>query len=362
MGNIAIDFSDQPSLLDYLPKTSASNEGHYNHYVETTDLFQGKMKHGWYLFLQDASARQHYQDYVHRGDWLSKATGTSHAMHALLSSGKGGTVQFAKHVAGDHYEEHKSQHSSSSASGGSTISTTKHHLIDIAFHDHDTQGVLHSIVFPIFLHSDDYKNWVAHRLEDTESTIELYKGERLTLEILPDQAMRMKDTLANGMSVVDPLEIRKLYFHEYWLYQFLAYVEELPIPISLATARFDRRGFPLIYVNKSFERMTLYERKDIIGKNCKFLHSHETESQKMSRVTEALRNAQAVKVMVSNIRKTGESFMNLLAMKPIFDVNGVYSYVVCAHYEVTDYQHIAYNISQVDDFLVSIPNIVTTHY
>jgi PAS domain S-box-containing protein len=30
-------------------------------------------------------------------------------------------------------------------------------------------------------------------------------------------------------------------------------------------------GLPLIYVNGEFEKLTGYEKKEIIGKNCKFL-------------------------------------------------------------------------------------------
>jgi hypothetical protein len=102
----------------------------------------------------------------------------------------------------------------------------------------------------------------------------------------------------------------------------LAAVEGLPIGFVLSTARKDRPGFPVMFVNKHFEKMTGYRyalgivsveilskywplpscdrrgnmfasRKDIIGVNCKFLQCDESEKDQIA--------GKAVNIPVCNV-------------------------------------------------------------
>jgi hypothetical protein len=63
--------------------------------------------------------------------------------------------------------------------------------------------------------------------------------------------------------------------------------------------------------------------------NCRFLQKgrqegHEAETESIARLTEALREAKPLKVAITNWRKDGTAFRNLLAIKPIMDQNGDY--------------------------------------
>ena len=63
--------------------------------------------------------------------------------------------------------------------------------------------------------------------------------------------------------------------------------------------------------------------------NCRFLQKgriegHESEVESVARLTEALREAKPLKVAITNWRKDGTAFRNLLAIKPIMDQNGDY--------------------------------------
>lgn len=66
----------------------------------------------------------------------------------------------------------------------------------------------------------------------------------------------------------------------------------------------------------------------IIGKNCRFLQSDKTESESIKSLSEALKYAKPTRVSITNVRKDGTLFRNLLAIKPVFDENGVYRYVL----------------------------------
>ncbi len=376
MGNVLIQPSD---YLDALPRMATSfGEDNFidtfQYHAEITDLVSSKLKHSWNLFIQQSTtASITYQEFIRRGDWISKSNSHLNTLPVSLS----GLRSLAFHTEGkssslEDLEEKKTQGttegkvSSQTPQSQANASHQKQAIIDHCFTGVETQPWLHTIVFPLFLQSEDYRNYVASCLEDNEANEFLYQGEKQTLEsltiIFDQQTNRVKDTLASGLSIIDYSEWKRLSFHEYWLFQLVSFSEEFPFPISLATARFDRRGFPLVYVNKAFERMTLYERKEVIGKNCKLLQSHESENEKILKMSEALRYARAVKVVVTNQRKIGESFTNVVAMKPIFDQNGIYSYVICIHAEVTNYESIPYNISPLDDFLAIIPNVISTNY
>jgi hypothetical protein len=94
------------------------------------------------------------------------------------------------------------------------------------------------------------------------------------------------------------------------------------------------KGFPLIHVNKKFEEMTLYSKSDCIGRGGGFLQRRKTsesstfgnepftESVSIAKMSQALANAQPVRVLVSDFKKDGSPFTNLLFMKPILDQHG----------------------------------------
>lgn len=111
-----------------------------------------------------------------------------------------------------------------------------------------------------------------------------------------------------------------------WLRALLSSLENIPVCVSVAAASSASRGFPLIYVNKSFERATGYQRSEVLGKNCKFLqtgkHGEAAEPESIAKLTAALSAKEAIKITITNFRKDGTPFRNLLAVKPIFDEKG----------------------------------------
>jgi hypothetical protein len=77
-------------------------------------------------------------------------------------------------------------------------------------------------------------------------------------------------------------------------------------------------SFPLCYVNQSFEALTQWSRTELYGQSARCLHSEEvTEMQQVERVKEALHALQPTKLAITNLRRDGSSFVNLLALKPV---------------------------------------------
>ena len=113
-----------------------------------------------------------------------------------------------------------------------------------------------------------------------------------------------------------------------WLKRLITLVENLPICVTVSSAI---RGFPLIYVNKQFEKMTKYNKTDIIGQNCRFLQPDITpknENLQYILMRNALEHKSPVSVIITNEKADGTPFQNLLALAPIIDKLENYIFVL----------------------------------
>lgn len=149
-----------------------------------------------------------------------------------------------------------------------------------------------------------------------------------------------------------------------WLAHLLSSVENLPVCVSLAAANKMLSGFPLIYVNAAFESTTGYPREEIIGQNCRFLQmgkvaGHISEVESIQLMSTALREGRQVKVSITNFKKDGTPFRNLLAMKPIFDMKGKYIFVLGIQFDIGDGKASPKKMRIIDDLFRVLPNTIT---
>ena len=123
-----------------------------------------------------------------------------------------------------------------------------------------------------------------------------------------------------------------------WLKKVISIAENLDICVTISSAKKQHFGFPLIYVNKHFELTTGYMRNDILGKNCKFLQpsipivKEETQYQLL---TACLSQAIPTSVIITNVKKDGTPFYNLLSLKPVIDADNKYLYNIGIQTEIT---------------------------
>jgi PAS domain S-box-containing protein len=202
-------------------------------------------------------------------------------------------------------------------------------------------------VFPDFVKSKEYK-----RYRDEE------KSRSENVSVHSQGIPGGQSIIDTALASVDVKEIDRLLQSGSWLTSLLASVENLPVCVSLSTARKDRPGFPLIYVNACFEFTTGYPRSEIVGQNCRFLQADKAEAESITRLSNALRDAKPVKVAITNFRKDGTPFKNLLAMKPIFDEAGVYRYVVGVQFDVTQEDATPMKLKLADELIRMLPNTI----
>lgn len=180
-----------------------------------------------------------------------------------------------------------------------------------------------------------------------------------------DDRLRLRRVLESNVRTIDPamLEV-SLSRAECWLGKLLQFLDQMPLCLSVATATpsvISSTSFPLVYVNQAFEHMTLYERHDILGQNCRFLQNGKVEVHQVEKMRAALSDKQPVNLALTNARKDGSTFFNLLAMRPVFNSKGDYSHVIAAQYDLSQQPPEGFSVDlyAVDIILRLLPAVIS---
>ena len=93
---------------------------------------------------------------------------------------------------------------------------------------------------------------------------------------------------------------------------------------------------PIIYANPGFERISGYEAKEAIGKNCRFLQGPDTEQPCLDKIRQAITEEKECSVTLRNYRKDGTIFWNELTISPIRDISGKLTQFIGVQTDVTE--------------------------
>lgn len=93
---------------------------------------------------------------------------------------------------------------------------------------------------------------------------------------------------------------------------------------------------PIVFANEAFELITGYNRKETIGRNCRFLQGDDQGQAELEKIRSAVRKKQAVTVTLRNYRKDGEMFYNRTTIRPLFDREGNLVYYLGLQYDITN--------------------------
>jgi len=117
-----------------------------------------------------------------------------------------------------------------------------------------------------------------------------------------------------------------------WLHSFVPVAETYPACIVISDMLMP--GNPMCFVNPEFCRVTGYAKDEVQGRNCRFLQGPRTEPQSVAVIQDTLRRGVDCHVRITNYRKSGDLFENLLTMRPVHDSNGVYRFCIGVQFEV----------------------------
>lgn len=76
---------------------------------------------------------------------------------------------------------------------------------------------------------------------------------------------------------------------------------------------------PIIYVNPAFLDLTGYEKREVLGQNCRFLQGRNTKKESIAAVRKMVEGKRLSSVDIVNYRKDGSEFINSLQIGPVFD-------------------------------------------
>jgi PAS domain S-box-containing protein len=188
--------------------------------------------------------------------------------------------------------------------------------------------------FNDFMSSSRFREWFwTRRVRATEHNSRLYECLK---------TVSTEDFYAQ----LSPLSWRVILFKE---------LENLPFSVSVADA--SQEGFPLLFINSKFRQMSGFSDEDAIGKSNKFLQGGIVEADMRAIMTETLAAKKVCRVFVTNKRKDGTVFRNLLSMKPVTNLLGEYRYVIGMQFDVTAFESSVLAMNAATDLFDLLPTV-----
>lgn len=115
---------------------------------------------------------------------------------------------------------------------------------------------------------------------------------------------------------------------------FAAAVRATRMPMIITDPRQDDN--PIIFCNEAFQKLTGYDREEIIGANCRFLQGPDTDREKVAEVRRAVEAGTDVAVDLLNYRKDGSTFWNALYVSPVRNKEGEIEFFFASQLDVSD--------------------------
>jgi len=139
-----------------------------------------------------------------------------------------------------------------------------------------------------------------------------------------------------------------------WVHSFVAVAESFPACIVISDMTMP--GNPMFFINQEFSRVTGYAKHEAQGRNCRFLQGPRTEPNSVAVIQDTLRRGVDCHVKLTNYRKTGELFENLLTMRPVHDSNGVYRFCIGVQFEVSHDMSLKSRIAKLEKLIKLLPS------
>jgi two-component system, NtrC family, sensor kinase len=117
-----------------------------------------------------------------------------------------------------------------------------------------------------------------------------------------------------------------------WLYDRAMAATSTGIVISDAT----QPEHPIVYCNPAFESITGYQRKEILGKNCRFLQGSDTAPAALEIIRQALKSESECQVILKNYQKDGSAFWNALSISPVRSRTGELTHFIGVQRDITE--------------------------
>ncbi|RYF26005.1 MAG: PAS domain-containing protein [Flavobacteriales bacterium] len=103
---------------------------------------------------------------------------------------------------------------------------------------------------------------------------------------------------------------------------------------------------PIIYCNNAFEKISGYNRQEIIGHNCRFLQAEDRDQPQRKILADSVKEGTECRVEIRNYRKNGDLFWNELYMSPVKDKTGAITHFIGVQNDVTERKKAEHDLRQ----------------
>jgi PAS domain S-box-containing protein len=93
---------------------------------------------------------------------------------------------------------------------------------------------------------------------------------------------------------------------------------------------------PVVYVNTAFERMTGYQREELMGQDLRRLQAWDREQEGRNQLRAAIGQGETCRVLLRNYRKDGSQFWNEILVQPLRGATGAVTHFVGFHRDVSE--------------------------
>lgn len=114
---------------------------------------------------------------------------------------------------------------------------------------------------------------------------------------------------------------------------FFAAIEMTRMPMVLTDPH--QHDNPIVFANKAFLDLTLYEEDEVVGRNCRFLQGAQTDREMVAKLRHAVEHQDSVALELLNYKRDGSPFWNAVFIGPVFDTSGKLLYFFASQLDVT---------------------------
>ena len=114
---------------------------------------------------------------------------------------------------------------------------------------------------------------------------------------------------------------------------FFAAIEMTRMPMILTDPH--QPDNPIVFANKAFLDLTLYEEAEVMGRNCRFLQGAQTDREMVNQLRDAISAHESIALEILNYRRDGTPFWNAVFIGPIYDTSGNLLYFFASQLDVT---------------------------
>lgn len=235
----------------------------------------------------------------------------------------------------------------------------------------EMSAVMCSILFPLYLQSEEYLLWSDSRNNSPtkkNSTLFTDSGKDTVLpderSEIPDEITgcadmeHMKHILLSTAAFLDESEIVSHFALGRSFEDAENAVACAALGVCILTSGVTMDDCHILYANQAFERTTGYYASQLVGKSLGVLVGEGTEEQASQTLHGVFQEKRSFKLVFTAHRRNRTKCPVALALKPAFDDQGQCVFWVCVCFDLSKRPASLASLKRVEDLLALIPNLL----